>query len=113
MKDTTEATTGEESSSAMKIMLKKVSVLHSSVSYTDKSYNMETYLNNLNFDLSGDMTMSETDLQISATADELTFIMDGMKYLNRVTVDSKIDMLANLDNYEIHIPGKLLYVKRS
>lgn len=100
MKDTTEATTGEESSSAMKIMLKKVSVLHSSVSYTDKSYNMETYLNNLNFELSGDMTMSETDLQISATADELTFILDGMKYLNRVTVDSKIDMLANLDNYK-------------
>ncbi len=100
MKDTTEAaTTGEESSSALKIMLKKVSVLNSSVSYIDKSYNMEAYLNNLNFDLSGDMTMSETDLQISASADELTFIMDGMKYLNRVTVDSKIDMLANLDNY--------------
>ena len=99
MKDTTEtAATEAETSSAMKIMLKKVSVLNSSVSYIDKSYNTEAYLNNLNFDLKGDMTMSETDLQISATAGEFTYIMDGMKYLNRVVVDSKIDMLANLDN---------------
>ena len=99
MKDTTEtATAEEETSSAMKILLKKVSVLNSSVSYIDKSYDMEAYLNDLSFDLKGDMTMSETDLQISAAAGGLTFIMDGMKYLNSVTVDSKIDMLANLDN---------------
>ena len=99
MKDTTETvTTEEETSSAIKIKLKKVSLLNSSVSYTDKSNNMEAFLKNLNFDLKGDMTMSETDMQISATAGELTFIMDGIKYLNRVVVDTEIDMLANLDN---------------
>ena len=64
MKDTTETATAQgEGSSAMKILLKKVSFLNSSVSYIDKGYNMEAYLNDLSFDLKGDMTMSETDLQ--------------------------------------------------
>ena len=37
--------------------------------------------------------------------------MDGMKYLNKTVLDSKIDMLANLDKYEIHFPGKLSFNK--
>ena len=43
------------------------------------------------------MTMSQTDLQMLFNSGELTFIMDGMKYLNSAKVDSKIDMLADLD----------------
>jgi hypothetical protein len=100
MKDTTEtATTGEESASSdMKILLKKVAIQNSSISYVDDESAMKAYLTNLNLNLKGDMTMSETDLQISMNAGELTFIMDGMKYLNKAVVDSKIDMLANLDS---------------
>ena len=48
--------------------------------------------------MSGDMTLSETDMQMSFSAGEFTYIMDGMKYLNKSVLDSKIDMLANLDN---------------
>lgn len=97
MKDTTEAADTEEGSD-MLIRLKKVSVLNSSVSYVDKSSDMAAYLDDLNFNLSGDMTMSETDLKISATAGELTFVMEDMKYLNKVKLDAEVDMLANLDN---------------
>ena len=46
------------------------------------------------------MTASATDLQMSIKASELTFIMDGMKYLNKTVLDSKIDMLANLDKWK-------------
>jgi AsmA-like C-terminal region/AsmA family len=100
MKDTTETTTTEEesSSSDMKILLKKVALLNSSVSYIDEESEMKAYVNNIDFILKGDMTMSETDLQMSLKIGDLTFFMEGMKYLNQVTVDSKVDMLANLDN---------------
>jgi len=100
VKDTTtvEEVPETEAPSAMKIQLKKVAILNSSISYVDDEGAMKAYLKNLNFNLSGDMTASETDLQMSVNVSEFTFIMDGMKYLNKTVLDSKIDMLANLDN---------------
>ena len=102
MKDTTETTAvrEQEEPSSMKILLKKVSVTNSSLSYIDAESDMQAYLNDLNFDMKGDMTMSETDMQISATSGEFTYIMDGMKYLNKTVLDANIDMLANLDNWK-------------
>lgn len=94
---TATASANPSSSSGMKILLKKVELLNSSISYNDESSAMKAYLKNINFYLKGDMTASETDMQMTINAGEFTFIMDGMKYLNKVVLDSKIDMLANLD----------------
>jgi uncharacterized protein involved in outer membrane biogenesis len=54
MKDTTTSATtgGETTSSTMKILLKKVQVLNSSIAYIDKSSAIETYLKKVNFNLS-------------------------------------------------------------
>ncbi|MBN2862040.1 MAG: AsmA family protein [Bacteroidales bacterium] len=87
----------DSGSSGMKILLKKVSLINSSISYIDKSSDLEAYLNDLNFDLKGDMTMSETDMQIAMNAGDVTFIMEGTKYLNKAVADSKINLLADLD----------------
>ena len=102
MKDTAQAVTTETkpSSSGIKILLKKVTVLNSSISYIDESSAMKVYLNNVNFYLKGDMTMSESDMQMTFNAGEFTFIMDGMKYLNKTVLDSKIDMLADLNKWK-------------
>jgi len=98
LKDTTETvSTDKTSSSEMKILLKKVTLMNSTLSYVDDESAIKSYFKNLNFNLKGDMTMSETDMQMSLNAGEFTFIMDGMKYFNKAVVDSKIDMLANLD----------------
>jgi len=101
-KDTTTIVSPETKppSSGMKILLKKVTVLNSSISYVDDESAMKAYLKNLSFNLKGDMTTSETDMQISLNAGEFTFIMDGITYLNKAVVDAKIDMLANLDKYK-------------
>ena len=82
--------------SGMKILLKKVTVTNSSVSYIDESTPMSVFLDNVNLTLKGDMTMSETDLQIAFNAGAVTFIMDGTRYINKAVLDSKIDLLANL-----------------
>ncbi len=102
MKDTTETVSVEEetTSSDMKIQLKNVTILNSSISYLDYESDMQAYLKNMNFSMKGDMTSSETDLQMSITMGDFTFVMEGIKYLNKTVVDSKIDMLANFDNYE-------------
>jgi|WetSurMetagenome_2_1015567.scaffolds.fasta_scaffold13444_1 hypothetical protein len=102
MKDTSQAPVAETkpSSSKMKILLKKVSVLNSSISYIDESSPMQIVINGINFTLKGDMTMSQTDLQMTFNAGEFTFIMDGMKYLNKAVLDAKIDLLADLDKFK-------------
>ncbi len=99
MKDTTETTTQETDTTAstLKVKLNKFAILNSSVKYVDQSSAMSATLKNLNFNLKGDMTMSETDMQMALKVGELTFIMDGTKYLNKAVVDSKVDLLANLD----------------
>lgn len=86
------------STSSMKIRLEKVQVIGSSVSYIDSSSSMAAYLRKVDFVLRGDMTLSQTDLQTTFHAGEVTFIMDGVKYLNKAMADSKIDLTANLDS---------------
>lgn len=101
VKDTTTTETVEnESSSGMKILLKRVALLNSSIAYLDDESDMKVYLRDFNFELSGDMTERETDLQMAINAGDFTFIMEGMRYLNKAKLDSKIDLLANLENYK-------------
>lgn len=102
MKDTTTtpAPAAPSAPSTMKIKLKNVKLLNSSIAYIDYEGSMSAYFKGVNYSMKGDMTMSETDMQMAMTAKEFTFIMDGMKYINKAVVDSKIDMLANLDNWK-------------
>jgi uncharacterized protein involved in outer membrane biogenesis len=83
--------------SPLKILLKKVEFLNSSISYVDENSAMKVYLKDVNFYLKGDMTTRESDLQMTINAREFTFIMDDTKYINKAVLDSKIDMLANLN----------------
>jgi uncharacterized protein involved in outer membrane biogenesis len=85
------------SRSPLKILLKKVELLNSSILYVDENSAMKVYLKNVDFYLKGDMTTRESDLQITINAREFTFIMDDTKYINKAVLDSKIDILANLD----------------
>lgn len=92
--------TDEDESDDMKIFLRKVTLLNSSISYTDYESSIGIYLNRVNGTLSGDMTQNETDLRIAVTAQELTYILDGFKYLNKAVADSKMDLHANLDTWK-------------
>ena len=100
MKDTTTTEEVEEdtTASSLKVVLQKVALLNTSISYVDKQSDMSAHIKDLNFNLKGDMTMSETDMQMGLSIGELTFIMEGMKYLNKAKIDSKVGLLANLDN---------------
>jgi len=51
------------------------------------------------------MTGSETDLIIKLKADDVNFIMEGIKYLNRQKADGELDLLANLDTYKFTLSG--------
>jgi hypothetical protein len=99
VKDTGEAEAAEESKpSAMKILLKKVAIINSSLSYADFSSDMNASINSLNFNMKGDLTESTTDLEMSLNSGDVNFIMDGVKYLNKAVADAKMNLDANLDS---------------
>jgi hypothetical protein len=108
LKDSEDTDTEEESSSPMKILLRKVDVLDSRISYIDQSSDIQTFLDDVNFNLTGDMTLSETNLLMLINAGELTYIMEGTKYLNKVTARADINLFANLDSMKFYLKENYL-----
>jgi hypothetical protein len=109
MTDTTESPAGEESSD-MKILLEKIEFTNSSVSYIDHESIIETYLDKVNCLMKGDLTENETNLEININAQELTFLMDGIKYLNKAKADSKINVKASLDSMKFYLRDNYLTI---
>ena len=87
----------------MKILLRKIEILNSSISYIDYESDIEVFLTDVNSTMSGDLTENETNLEIMISAGELTYLMDGIKYLNKATADSKINLLARLDSMKFYL----------
>ena len=86
------------SGSSFKIMLRKLEIKNSSIIYSDSSMLLYARLEDMNFRLAGSMTLTETLLKMSLNSGATTVIMDGVKYLNKAKIDSKINMLAELDS---------------
>jgi hypothetical protein len=106
--DTTESAPGDES--AMKILLRKIEILNSSISYIDYESDIEVYLTDVNSNMSGDLTENETNLEIMISAGELTYLMDGIKYLNKATADSKINLFARLDSMKFYLRDNYILI---
>ena len=96
--DTTAGMEVPAGESTMKVLLRKFEIRNSNISYVDSTMNLNARLNSINFILSGNMALSETSLSMKLDADETSVVMGGIKYINRAIVDSKIDLIANLDS---------------
>jgi hypothetical protein len=84
--------------SSFKLMLRKLEIQNSSVTYTDSSMLLYARLEDLNFRLAGSITLTETLLKMNLNSGATTVIMGGVKYLNKAKIDSKINMLAELSS---------------
>lgn len=110
MKESADTMMQEGTPTEMKILLKKIEILNSSVRYTDLSSNMEALLKNTDFNISGDMTESQTDLQINVKSNELNFRMEGINYLNKAILDARVNVSANLDSMKFNLKDNYLKI---
>lgn len=92
-------TVSAETPSGMKIVLRSAEIKNSKVRYTDYESDLGALLDDVNMRLSGDMTASQTDLRILMTAGQLTYEMEGVRYLNKAVLNADLDLLADLDKY--------------
>lgn len=110
MKEEVESETEDDSTTGIKILLKKVEMLNSRITYLDLGSDIMTNLDDVNFLLSGDMTASETNLKMLIDAGKLTFSMEGMKYLNGAKASADIDLFANLDSMKFYLKENHLLI---
>lgn len=109
MTDTTESSADVESSD-MKILLEKIEFTNSSLSYIDHESIIETYLEKVNCLMKGDLTENETNLDIVINSQELTFLMDGIRYLNKAKAEAKINVKASLDSMKFYLRDNYLTI---
>ncbi len=91
-----EDTTTSTSGSSVKLVLRKVAINNSTVTYSDLSSGMSATLKDLNFNLGGYLTLITTGLKLNLKIAETTFSMDGVRYLNKAAINSSMDVLADL-----------------
>lgn len=98
MKETDETdieATPEEESSSLLIKLKKFTITNSKFVYDDKSLAFYLLLENVNHELSGDLTLDNTTLQTHTTAEKLTASYEGIRVLQEV--DAELDSPLDID----------------
>lgn len=66
--------------------------------YDDREGDMLAELTNLNHDGSGDFTADQTNLHTETTIEALTYVMEGIPYLNQVDASADVDMSLDLAN---------------
>lgn len=100
MKVDSTASASNESESAFKLNLKKITVNDCSFVYQNDSTKMKVTLNKWNGDLHGDFSASETTLNTNSTIGEVTFVMDGIPYLNKIQGVADATINAHLDKMQ-------------
>lgn len=96
--DSTATTATEDVSSPFNLNLKKILLNDCNIIYQNDSTNMKAIITNLNGELSGDFSASETTMKTNFTIGELSFVMDGVPYLSKVKGAAEATLNANLDD---------------
>lgn len=89
----------EQGESSMRLLLRRFAINNGIIRYTDEEMKMSATLNNLNFSLSGDMTESETDLNMVLDIAGVDVIYDDIRYLREAVVSSEVGLFADLDAF--------------
>ncbi|PCJ82938.1 MAG: hypothetical protein COA57_12615 [Flavobacteriales bacterium] len=96
--ETAEEPTEAKESGDFHLSLKKYYIENANIIYDDRQGNMYTELVNFSHSGSGDFTQDLFVLQTKTSAEAFTFKMDGIPYMNKVTVGIKFDMDMDMPN---------------
>ncbi len=88
----------EEGATSFSVGVKEYYIRKADVIYDDRAGDMYAHLVNFTHEGSGDFSKDDFLLKTKTTADELTYKMDGVAYLNRTELDMKFDLQMNLSN---------------
>jgi len=98
VKEDSTATEDDSESSPFNLKLEKITLENCNITYDDQQGNMKAVLTNWHGTLSGDFTADITTIKTNSTIEEISFIMSGIPYLNKVKgiIDARLN--ADLNN---------------
>jgi hypothetical protein len=108
--ETDEEEAADTTKSEFKLLLKKVSIRNTSIYFDNDSSKMNLAVENLNLNLSGDMTADETRIQTDFTIDALSFLLENVPYLSKAQVKSNINVDADLANNKFTLAENTIQV---
>ena len=88
----------EESEMSFKVALNRFEIRDANITYRDEESKMTAVVKGLNYSLRGDLTLDDVDLKMDLGINELSFWMDGMRYMNRANVGFASEIAADLKN---------------
>lgn len=98
----TEAQSTEESGS-FHMALKTFSIQKANIIYDDVPGDLYAEIKNLDYELSGDLSLSTAELKMNLLIEAITVKMEGIKYLNKVNMAYTAGINANLDNMKFDL----------
>lgn len=81
-----------------RVALKKFEIRNANIAYIDDSSNMSATIRNFNLLLSGNMGMSQTDLNLNTSIEALNFKMGGLSYVKDAELEFNATIGANMDS---------------
>ncbi len=82
--------------SNFKLGLKQLKIDNATIAYNDDNLKMNSNISGFDLDMGGDFTQDEFLLQLVSKIKSLSVSYGGIKYLNKVSTDIKLDMDMNL-----------------
>ena len=97
--DETEAAPDDDSTTSFRVALKKFEIRNANITYRDDEGNMTAVINDLNYNLRGDMTQDNAGLNMELDIAGLDFWMDGIRYLKKAQAGFVSELDADLKNW--------------
>lgn len=94
------ATETPEAAGEFKMSLKEYALEKANIIYDDSSFNMFCEISNFNHSGNGDFTQDIFILNTNTTADQLTYIYDGIPYFSKVKTAIKCDIEMDMPNFK-------------
>lgn len=88
--------TTDTTATKFKIGLKQLKIENAAITYNDRLSNVASSINGFDLDMTGDFTQDEFLLQVMSKIKSLSVAYGGIKYLNKVSTDIKLDLDMNL-----------------
>ncbi len=85
-------------SSPIRILLQELEIDNFNLVYDDRQSNMYAALNGLDAVVSGDFGSSRTLLDLTASADAVTYKLEGVPFLNKASFAADMEIDADLEN---------------
>jgi hypothetical protein len=87
-----------ETSSDIKVELKRFEINHGTIKYDDDSSRINASLEDFNFVMTGDLSQDFSTLRLNSNSKAVNVIYEGIPYLNDVALTLQMDVDADLKN---------------